>query len=289
MPGYCYSVLFIFVLVITLSFIWLHREMLLKRSDEDGHSHFEARVAMYGMHSPCLLAHTLHRKYITKSVHRASRSYWESCSAVCSTGRSNSSSSSTGTTHLMQRDKSRMWQRMKEKERVAALSVVFIALKLLDFLEMCAFSLHLFVLPLVCHIQKAPFLALWLLHSDHPLHCVAISFYHSVSSSFSHFMLQRTHNYTTTIQKSDNGRGYSDNRPDLTPNFQDKHILDKLLPKRICHHPKWIGFRQWTWAHFKVLCSCLTMYTQSISGNSIIYTTRPLSPLQWRYLLFDDI
>lgn len=116
----------------------------------------------------CLRIHFI-EKYITKSVHRASRSYWESCSAVCSTGRSNSSSSSTGTTHLMQRDKSRMWQRMKEKERVAALSIVFIALKWLDFLEMCAFSLHLFVLPLVCHIQKAPFLALWLLHSDHPL------------------------------------------------------------------------------------------------------------------------
>lgn len=135
MPGYSYSVLFIFVFVITLSYICLYREMLLKRSDEDGHSHFEARVAMYGMHSPCLLAHTIHRKYITKSVHHASRSHWESCSAVCSTGRSNSSSSSTGTTHLLQREKpkesDREWE--SEKERVAALSVVFIALKLLDF------------------------------------------------------------------------------------------------------------------------------------------------------------
>lgn len=117
MPGYCYSVLFIFVFVITLSYICLDREMLLKRSDEDGHSHFEARVPMYGMHLPCLLAHTIHRKYITKSVHHASRSHWESCSAVCSTGRSNSSSSSTGTTHLMQREKPRELQRVRERKR----------------------------------------------------------------------------------------------------------------------------------------------------------------------------
>lgn len=94
------------------------------------------------------------------------------------------------------------------------------------------------LLPLVCHIRKSGFLAL--LHSTADAVAAAAAF--AIAVVVFIFILQwdkRNYNAKSHTMKI----GIDNGKTELTELCErhEANMLDKLLPKQKCHHPKWIG------------------------------------------------